>query len=245
MKVSDVMTRAVRSCSSNDDLQRCAQIMWDNDCGVVPVVDGDERVVGIVTDRDICMAAYTQGRPLWQIPVSSAMAKQVHGVHENDPLAVVEALMRRVHVRRLPVLDGEGRLKGILSVNDLARHAHPLVGHKSNGLSSDGIVQTLAAICESQRAVREATELAPTQGVDAADLKDGGCLPGTSAASRCCSLGAALSAASAPTAEPRSLRCSWSRIRFVASGIMPVSVCEAARRHAHRRSSRYPAGGPN
>jgi CBS domain-containing protein len=147
MNVSELMTKAVQSCSTNDNLQRAAQIMWENDCGAAPVVDGDGRVVGMITDRDICMAAYTQGQPLWQIPVSAAMAKQVHGVTENDPLEVVETMMRRVRVRRVPVLDGAGRLRGILSMNDLVRRAHHSVGRKANGLSSDSVVQTLAAIC--------------------------------------------------------------------------------------------------
>jgi CBS domain-containing protein len=149
MNVSNVMTTAVKSCSTNDNLQRAAQIMWENDCGIVPVVDGDGCVVGMITDRDICMAAYTRGQLLWQIPVSSTMAKEVHGVHEHDPLAAAEALMRRVQVRRLPVIDGDGRLRGILSMNDLARHhGQRSWGRKSDGLSSDSIVQTLATICE-------------------------------------------------------------------------------------------------
>jgi len=157
MNLSDLMTRTVKSCGVNDNLQRAAQLMWENDCGAVPVVDGEGRVVGMITDRDICMAAYTHGQPLWQLPVSDAMAKQVHGVRENDPLEVVETLMRRVRVRRVPVLDGDGRLKGILSMNDLARHAHRSAGRKANGLSGDSVVQTLAAICEPHTIAR-ATE---------------------------------------------------------------------------------------
>jgi CBS domain-containing protein len=156
MNVSDLMTAAVKSCGTNDNLQRAAQLMWENDCGIVPVVDGDGRVVGVITDRDICMAAYTHGQPLWQLPVSDAMAKQVHGVMENDPLDVVETLMRRVRVRRVPVLDANGRLKGILSMNDLVRHAHRSAGRKGNGLSGDSIVQTLAAICEAHPTARTA-----------------------------------------------------------------------------------------
>ncbi len=83
MNVSDLMTTAVKSCVIGDSLQRAAQLMWENDCGVVPVLDGEGRVVGMITDRDICMAAYTHGQALWQLPVSGAMAKQVHGVMEN------------------------------------------------------------------------------------------------------------------------------------------------------------------
>ena len=148
MNASELMTRAVQSCGPNDNLQRAAQIMWESDCGVVPVVDGDNRVIGMITDRDIAMAAYTQGAALWQIPVSSAMAKQVHGVREDDSVETVEMPMRRVHVRRVPVLDTNARLKGILSLNDLARHVHGSAGRKSNALSANSVSQTLAALCE-------------------------------------------------------------------------------------------------
>jgi CBS domain-containing protein len=152
MNASELMTTSVKSCSNDDTLQRAAQLMWENDCGAVPVVDGDNRVVGIVTDRDICMAAYTQGRPLGQIPISSAMSKQVYSVREGDPLEVVATLMQHAQVRRLPVLDAQGCLRGIVSMNDLARRTH-LSGQK-NGLIGDGIVQTLAAICAPRTATR-------------------------------------------------------------------------------------------
>jgi CBS-domain-containing membrane protein len=74
------------------------------------------------------------------------MANQVHGVRDDDEVAAAEGLMRSVQVRRVPVLDKEGRLKGILSLNDLARHRS--TGPKANGLSGESIAQTLAAICE-------------------------------------------------------------------------------------------------
>ncbi len=148
MNASEVMTTAVQSCRADDSLQRAMQIMWDHDCGVVPVVDRDNRVIGMITDRDVAVAAYTQGRALWEIPVSTAMAKKVHGVEPTDSLEMVEELMRRVHVRRVTVLDGLGTLKGIISLNDLARHASRGPGRKGNGLRADGIAQTLAAVCE-------------------------------------------------------------------------------------------------
>jgi predicted transcriptional regulator len=149
MNVSDLMTTPAKSCGTNDDLQRAAQIMWENDCGSVPVVDSDGRVVGMITDRDICMAAYTHGQPLWQIPVHRDMANHVHSVRELDPLEVVEKLMRRVQV-----LGEDGHLKGILSMNDLARHGHRTVGRKTNGLSGDSVLQTLAAVCDPHPAAR-------------------------------------------------------------------------------------------
>jgi CBS domain-containing protein len=148
MNITHLMTTDVKACGQNDSLERAAQIMWETDCGIVPVVDDDNRVIAMITDRDICMAAYTQGRPLRQIAVSSAMSKQLHGVRENDALETVEGMMRRSRIRRVPVLDAGGHLKGILSINDLARHGHRTAGRNTNGLSGDSIMQTLVAICE-------------------------------------------------------------------------------------------------
>ena len=145
MKVSELMTRGVQSCSIHDNLQRAAQIMWDSDCGCVPVVDDDARVVGMLTDRDICMAGYTQGKPYAAIPVSTAMANPVFGVSEDDLIDTAEALMRDKQIRRFPVLNGDGKLRGILSLNDIARRTQPTNG-RSDGLTGDTIAQTLAAI---------------------------------------------------------------------------------------------------
>lgn len=145
MNVSELMTRGVLACSIDDTLEHAAQILWENDCGCLPVVDGDDHVVGMITDRDICMAGYTQGKLYAEIPVSSAMAKQVYGVTEGDLIATAEALMRDKQVRRLPVLEG-GKLRGIVSLNDLARHTVPTQSRKSDGLSGDAIATTLAAI---------------------------------------------------------------------------------------------------
>ncbi|MGO8994894.1 MAG: CBS domain-containing protein [Polyangiaceae bacterium] len=154
MNVGDLMTTPVQSCTVDDSLQRAAQLMWEGDCGAIPVVDGDGRVIGMVTDRDACMAAYTRGQALWEIPVSAVMTREVHAVRESDGVEDVTGIMKSARVRRVPVLDGGQRLVGILSMNDLARHAQRAVGRsqKANGLSADSIAQTLAAICEPHAA---------------------------------------------------------------------------------------------
>jgi CBS domain-containing protein len=153
MNASDLMTQGVKTCRAGDSLERAAQIMWEHDCGVVPVVDGDERLVGMVTDRDACMAAYTRGHSLPQIPVSDVMARELHSVRDTDSPQSALELMRRARVRRAPVVDGEGRLRGILSMADLARHAYGSLGQRSDDLGRDGIVRTMAAICEPHAAV--------------------------------------------------------------------------------------------
>ena len=76
MKVDLVMSKDVASCVPSETLNEAARIMWERDCGIVPVVESREsgKVVGVITDRDICIAAYTRGRPLAQIPIDEAMA---------------------------------------------------------------------------------------------------------------------------------------------------------------------------
>ncbi|SRR5579875_3653372 len=124
MKVSEVMTRNVVCCRETDSACVAALIMWDNDCGVVPVVNADLKVVGMITDRDVCMAAYTQGGPLDRITVASAMARAPVSVAPHDDVAEAHRLMRLHQVHRLPVTDSEGGLVGLVSLCDLVRVAN-------------------------------------------------------------------------------------------------------------------------
>jgi CBS domain-containing protein len=121
MKVELLMTKDPRTCTADDALAAAARTMWEHDCGCVPVVagPGSYQVVGIVTDRDVCMAAYTQGRPLWEIPVRAAMSSEVWTCHPGDTLKDALRVMRHRRVRRLPVVDGQGHLLGLLSLTDV------------------------------------------------------------------------------------------------------------------------------
>lgn len=125
IKVGQVMTRTVRTCTPEDTLELAAQIMWEFDCGVVPVVreadDGGEQLAGIVTDRDVCMAALFQGRALRDIPVSVAMSRDVLSCVPTDPLSVALSVLETNQLRRLPVVEGDARLVGLLSLADCAR----------------------------------------------------------------------------------------------------------------------------
>ena len=144
MHVKDIMSHPVVTCPTSSTLDHAARLMWEFDCGVIPVVGDDGRVAGMVTDRDICMAAYTQGKPLNAIPVTSAMAHEVVAVHADDSIEHAEALMRGSQVRRLPVLDGASRPAGLVSMNDLAR----LSARARKSAVDRELVQTLAAVCQ-------------------------------------------------------------------------------------------------
>lgn len=145
MQVEQLMSQPAITCGPRDTLNTAARLMWENDCGVLPVVGDDDCLVGIVTDRDICMSAYTQGRPLSEIPVSSAMAKQVFSCHPQDSVAAAEQWMSKAQVRRMPVVDDDNHPIGVLSLNDIARSA--AAARTTNGHNQE-VVQTLAAICQ-------------------------------------------------------------------------------------------------
>jgi len=148
MKVEDLMTTEAGSSRPFDTADRSAKIMWERDCGAVPVVDQEGRVVAMVTDRDICMAALTQGRSLAEIHVSSAMSRRLWSCRPQDDVKEAEKAMRAHQVRRLPVVDAEGKLVGVLSISDLARVAVSSKGTraKKTPVAAADVGETLGAI---------------------------------------------------------------------------------------------------
>lgn len=144
MRIEQLMSRPVQTCHPEDCLDTPARLMWDNDCGAIPVVDADDKLVGIITDRDICMAAMFQARPLQAIPVAAVMTRKVHACDAADSVETAERMMQLRQIRRVPVLADGGRPVGILSLNDIAREAGAA---RKNGNDRE-VVQTLAAICE-------------------------------------------------------------------------------------------------
>jgi CBS domain-containing protein len=123
MNVDQIMNRDVKVCRPQDSLNRAAQIMWENSCGAVPIVDEQSRPVGFLTDRDVCMAAYTQGKPLGALLVEGAMARKIVSCKSEDDLNFAAQVMRQNRVRRLLVIESNGKLAGLLSLDDLACEA--------------------------------------------------------------------------------------------------------------------------
>jgi CBS-domain-containing membrane protein len=118
------MTSNVHTCTIRDSLNGAARIMWEHDCGCAPVVDAHGKLAGIVTDRDISMAAYTQGVPLDAIPVERVMSARVISCGRGDDIKTAHQLMRTHEIHRLPVVDTRGRPIGILSLSDVINHWH-------------------------------------------------------------------------------------------------------------------------
>lgn len=166
MDIAQLMSVPALTCHPHESLNDAAQLMWEHDCGALPVVDHDGSLVGMITDRDVCMAAYTQGLRLDDIPVSSAMANQVFSCTADQSLTDAEHLMSEKQVRRVPIIDGHNRPVGLLSLNDVARYAAS--ARKRNGLDRE-VTQTLAAVGaprrmhgESEQSER-ATQSSPAQ----------------------------------------------------------------------------------
>lgn len=148
MEVEKLMTRGARSCAPDDTANRAAQIMWENDCGVVPVVEASGKVVAMITDRDICMAAYHQGKRLAEIVISSAASRSVFTIHEDDDVAKAEALMQEHQIRRIPVVDRNERLVGVLAMADIARCLQGATPIGGDGVTHQEVARTLTAVCQ-------------------------------------------------------------------------------------------------
>ena len=120
-RVDDVMTTRLHTCKRGEALERAAKIMWDHGCAEVPVVDDDGFLVTMVSDRSALLCAYTQGKPLAQIAVTSAAPRTFRVARGGESLDAALELMRKHHERCLPVVDAAGRLIGILSITDVLR----------------------------------------------------------------------------------------------------------------------------
>jgi CBS domain-containing protein len=137
MNVSDYMTRDVTVVGPNDTLQQAAKIMGQLDCGVLPVGEND-RLVGMITDRDIAIRAVAEGKGP-QTRVRDAMTTEIRYVYEDDEIADATDMMAELQLRRLPVINRDKRLVGILSIGDIAREDEPRqAGEALQGISRPG-----------------------------------------------------------------------------------------------------------
>jgi CBS domain-containing protein len=147
MKVQAIMSSAVETCEPGTDLAAVAMTMWRRDCGIVPVVDASRRVVGVLTDRDICMAVATQHRRPEELVARDVMSSRLHTVRPDDDVARALEVMGEGQVRRLPVVDADRRLKGLVSMNDIVLHAQEVRPRTVPLLSANDVLAALQRIC--------------------------------------------------------------------------------------------------
>lgn len=156
MKVKDIMTRDVAFCTADTRLRDAADRMRTRLCGTLPVVDSQGQVVGMLTDRDIAMAAASGDRDSLRHPVREVMSTHVRGCLAYDDVASALREMVDAGVRRLPVLDARGHLVGILSLEDLA-----LKAMAGDGLGADQFVAAYQALCRRSATPRPSVPSGP------------------------------------------------------------------------------------
>jgi CBS domain-containing protein len=150
MKVQELMTTNVSVCGPETNLAEAAGLMWERDCGMLPVVADDGKAIGVITDRDICMALATRNRLASEIRVREVMSGQTHACRATDDVKHALRTMEREQVRRTPVVDDDGKLQGILSISDIVLHAED--GRKRHSeLNHEDAVGALKAICADRR----------------------------------------------------------------------------------------------
>jgi CBS domain-containing protein len=155
MDVSEVMTTNVEVLGPEDTLQTAMGLMYEHECGILPVVNAG-RLRGVLTDRDVAVLAFVRDQPLSKLPVSQAMTAVVYTVTPQTSITEAERTMATHRVRRLPVVDESGDLVGLLSLDDLARMGAQRHWTGEDGLEARYLAQTLSEVGGPRRPSRTA-----------------------------------------------------------------------------------------
>ena len=147
MKVRDIMRREARVCSLETTLAEVGRVMAEVGCGVLPVLGGDRKVVGMITDRDVCLALAEMDRKPSEVRVQDIVSGELYTCREDDHIAEAMETMRIFGVRRLPVLDEGQQIEGILSLDDVILQARALGSEGFEGPFYSDIARTLKGIC--------------------------------------------------------------------------------------------------
>lgn len=147
MKVRDIMTGEPRTCSPDTSLAAAAALMLDGDCGILPVV-AEEKLVGVVTDRDMYIALATRNRRASEMTVGEVVQTPVYTCQPDDDVHAALETMKQHRVRRLPVEGFGGAIVGIVSMNDIV-----LAAGSRKAVHDADVLGTLQAICAHHRPV--------------------------------------------------------------------------------------------
>jgi CBS domain-containing protein len=146
VRVKDIMTPSPETCRPDDNLATAVALLWKADCGVLPVTDHANRIAGIITDRDICVALGTRDERASRVRVESVMRTNVQTCGPDEEVLTALGRMTDRHVRRLPVVDEANRLVGILSLNDAVLAAGP----GRDAVRAAAVLDTFKAVCAHQ-----------------------------------------------------------------------------------------------
>ena len=141
MRVQDVMSKDVKCCCPETNLAHAAATMWEGDCGILPVVDEERQVKGVITDRDIAIAVGTRGGQASEIKVGDVAPSKVFTCRTEDAVEDALETMRVNKVVRLPVVDPNGRLQGLLSIGDIVSRAT-----RTGGVTAEDVIDAMKTI---------------------------------------------------------------------------------------------------
>ena len=144
--VKDLMTRGVSSCRPENNLAELVEVMWNQRCGALPILDDSGRVIGIITDRDICIALGTRNSRASDVLARDVSPPRCFTCSPDNDLRDALRTMANRGVGRLPVIDEVGQLVGILSMDDIIFRA----GGGSSNLSDREIIDMIAAMREER-----------------------------------------------------------------------------------------------
>jgi CBS domain-containing protein len=147
MKVQDAMTKNPKACKAGTNLAVATELMWTNDCGVLPVVDDFGKVAGIVTDRDMLIALGTRNLRPTDVTVGEVMMSPVITCRPGDEVDSALSLMNARKIRRLPVVGDNGTLAGIVTMNDIVLRSDRK-GSKETMVAYEDVMMTLKGICD-------------------------------------------------------------------------------------------------
>lgn len=141
MKVKDCMCNNVCYITPNSTIKDCAKLMCDNHVGCIPVCDNSKNIVGLVTDRDVILRSIACDKDVNTTPISEIMTCKVYCCDEESDIKEAEKMMSDYQIRRLPVVDPNNKIIGIITLGDLA---------KNTNITTDDVSTTLENICGSE-----------------------------------------------------------------------------------------------
>jgi CBS domain-containing protein len=143
MKVRDIMTQTAVCCRPETNIGAAVELLWAHNYGMLPVVDSNNKLIGIVTDRDIAVALGTRNRLPGNLTVGEVTTAPVFTCQPDDEIHEALGTMADHQVRRLPVVDGNGAPQGVLSVDDILIHADQNKWEGCCELSSEEVIRCL------------------------------------------------------------------------------------------------------
>ena len=150
MKVKKIMTKSVGVCEVNDNLAKAVEVMWQKDCGIVPVVDKKSKVVGTITDRDVTVSVFLQNKTTSEIRTGDVINGKVLTCTSKDKIEKVLKTMKKHQIKRLPVVGKKNKLEGIISITDI------LLASKKDKKLQKKVLKTLEAIAKPRPIVLKA-----------------------------------------------------------------------------------------